>query len=105
MVTHDDDNGILLQNDLVLLVIEKFRDLCVCHVFQCFMVMLWNFLHLLNLFDVNFDVNGTCDDDVKVVMEPICFIVSFYLFSFFFPMKRHIWLLASPWTLLYIFSH
>jgi hypothetical protein len=83
MVTHDDDNGILLHNDLVLLVIGKFRDLCVCHVFQCFMViMLWNFLHVLNLFDVNFDVNGTCDDDVKVVMDPICFIVLLFIFLF-----------------------
>jgi hypothetical protein len=40
MVTHDDDNGTLLHNDLVLLVIEKLRDLFVCCVFQCFMFML-----------------------------------------------------------------
>ncbi len=90
MVTHDDDNGTLLHNDLVLLVIQKLRDFCICRVFQCFMFMLWNFLHVFNLFDVNFDVNGTCDDDVKVVMDPMCFVVLLYLFSFFFPMKRHI---------------
>jgi hypothetical protein len=96
MVTHDDDNGTLLHNDLVLLVIEKLRDLFVCCVFQCFMFMLWIFLHVFNLFDVNYDVNGTCDDDVKIVMDPMRIVVLLYLFSFFFPMKRHMWLLASP---------
>lgn len=34
MVTHDDDNGTLLHNDLVLLVIEKLRDFCVLSCFS-----------------------------------------------------------------------